>query len=117
MRRSRCAEGQVKSTLGLLLVLAMATVTAAAQGRTDTPDRRIEGHWVRTDPTGAGSFGGLADQVPPAQLTPAAAGARGGGPGRSGGPGPLGGPQPTRPNPAGVPYIVVERPCANPGRG
>jgi hypothetical protein len=100
-----------------LLAFAMAAVTAAAQGRTDAPNLHIEGHWVRTDPAGSGSFGGLADQVPPAQLTPGAAGARGGGPGRSGGPGPLAGPQQTRPNPAGVPYIVVERPCANPGRG
>jgi hypothetical protein len=86
----------------------------AAQGGSAAPDVRIEGHWVRKDIGGAGSFGGLANQIPPAQLTPEAAATRGGGPGRAGGPGPSPG---AKPNPAGVPYIVVERPCANAARG
>jgi hypothetical protein len=93
--------------------VAGATAVAAQSGST-APDLRIEGHWVRKDIGGAGSFGGLANQIPPAQLTPEAAATRGGGPGRAGGPGPAPG---AKPNAAGVPYIVVERPCANAARG
>lgn len=92
-----------------------APVLAQASGA--QADRRIEGHWVRKDIGGAGSFGGLANQIPPAQLTPQALAGRAGGPGRGGGPPPAA-IQPARPNPPGVPYIVVERPCGNPaGRG
>jgi len=95
-------------TVGLLL---MVGGPLAAQ-TTGTPDVRIEGHWVRTDPAGSGSFGGLTDAFTPAQLTAeaaAAAGRRGGGPGRGGGPAPT---QAGRPNAAGIPYIVVDMPCA-----
>jgi hypothetical protein len=104
------------------LALSVAAVSARslhAQGA-GAPTRRIEGHWVRTDPAGSGSFAGLADGFRPAQLTPemqALLGARGGGPGRGGGAGPVAGVGPVRPNAAGVPYIVVERPCFNPARG
>jgi hypothetical protein len=99
------------------VVFAAGVAGAAAleaQSGSPAPDVRIEGHWVRKDVGGAGSFGGLANQIPPAQLTPEAAATRGGGPGRAGGPGPAPG---AKPNPAGVPYIVVERPCANAARG
>ena len=103
---------------GAVIAVGLATAPIAAQGQ-GQPNRRIEGHWVRTDPAGSGSFGGLNDQFTPAQLTPeatAAAGRRGGGPGRGGGP--AGGVVPGQPNPTGVPYIVVERPCATgTGRG
>ena len=111
------AVPRLRVTMLLLLlptVLVPGTVHAQAPS---APDRHIEGHWVRKDVGGAGNFGGLANQIPPAQLTPEAAAGRGGGPGRAGGPGRGGGQQPSTPNAAGVPYIVVERPCANPGRG
>jgi hypothetical protein len=98
--------------------LLPSTLESAQSGSMLTPDLRIEGHWVRKDVGGAGSFGGLADQIPPAQITAEAAANRGAGAARGGGPGRAGGPPVSdRPNPVGVPYIVVDRPCANPGRG
>lgn len=107
--------------LGATVLLVMSTlVTGSVRAQTPAaaPDRHIEGHWVRKDIGGAGSFGGLANQIPPAQLTPEAAASRAGGPGRGGGARRAGGPpSASKPNPAGVPYIVVEQPCANPGRG
>jgi hypothetical protein len=106
--------------LGVVLAVSMIAATATtslAQTGASAADRRIEGHWVRKDVGGAGSFGGLAAQIPPARLTPEAAAGRAAGPGRAGGPGPAPGPSQGRPNAAGVPYIVVDRPCANPGRG
>jgi hypothetical protein len=104
---------------GAVVAIAVGTTSLAAQGG-GPANRRLEGHWVRTDPSGSGSFGGLTEGFTPAQLTPeasaaAAAGRRGGGPGRGG---PAGGAVPGRPNAAGVPYIVVDRPCATgTGRG
>lgn len=87
------------------------------------PNRRLEGDWVRIDPNGSGSFGGLTSKFTPAVLTPEA-GARAAG-GRGGG---RGGPAAGRggaatggtgqPNPTGVPYIAVAMPCSNTaGRG
>jgi hypothetical protein len=101
-------------------IVAGITGALFAQQAGAPQERRIEGGWVRTDTAGSGSFGGLGASLPQAQLTPEAA-ARGGARG-AGGAGPnvgRGGPPPAaRPNAAGVPYIVVERPCgANPGRG
>jgi hypothetical protein len=75
---------------------------------------RIEGAWVRTDPEGSGSFGGLAANFPQAVLTPEAAGARGGGGGRGGrggggrGAAPAEGRGPLRPGEA---VIAVTMPC------
>jgi hypothetical protein len=93
------------------------TIAVPAQEPTPAPNRRIEGHWVRVDTEGAGTFDGLTSHFTPAALTPAAAarGARGGG--RRGG---RGGAATSNagPNPAGVPYIAVQAPCSNaPGRG
>jgi len=99
------------------MLMAAAATPSFAQAVAPAADRHIEGHWVRKDVGGAGSFGGLAAQIPPARLTPEAAAARGAGPGRAAGPGPAAGPSPGRANAAGVPYIVVDKPCANPGRG
>src|SRR6476646_5430633 len=78
---------------------------------------RLEGDWVRIDPDGAGSFGGLGASIPPAQLLPgvAADGGRGGR-GR-GGRGAAPEAQPAGPNPEGVPYIVVAQPCGGGGGG
>lgn len=113
----RARTGFARGAAGLLAAagLALVPTVLAAQGTASAPNRRIEGHWVRTDPNGSGSFGGLADKFTPAQLTPEAAASRAGGPGpRAGGPGPVG---TGRPNAAGVPYIVVERPCAGAAGG
>src|SRR6476620_2109273 len=79
---------------------------------------RLEGDWVRIDPDGAGDFGGLGASIPPAQLLPGVSAGRGGAAGRGGRRG--GGPMNTQnaPNAVGVPYIVVEQPCAvGGGRG
>jgi hypothetical protein len=105
------------------MVLGLAAAAPSlAQTSAASPSPRIEGHWVRADPAGSGSFGGLTSKFAPAQLTPeAAAASRAGGAGRGGAGGPGRGgvaPAPGRPNAVGVPYIVVDRPCANAeGRG
>ena len=108
---------RVATTTLLLGVLLAAPLSAQAPA--GSPTRRIEGHWVRVDVAGSGTFGGLASTFVPAVLTQEAAAARGGGPGRLGGPGPAApAPAVVRPTQPGVPVIVVERPCANnPGRG
>ena len=108
--------------LGILVVGLLGPATLLAQAPLQSADRRIEGHWVRTDPAGSGSFGGLTSRFAAAQLTPEAAAVanRGGGPGRAGAAEGRGGATPgaRAPNAAGVPYIVVEQPCANAaGRG
>ncbi len=97
--------------LTALLLPAMAGPSfLRAQGPT-TPNTRLEGDWVRLDPDGVGSFDGLNAVVPPAQLLPGVSaggrGGRGGGGGRGGAPAA----QQTGPNPEGVPYIAVPRPC------
>jgi hypothetical protein len=78
---------------------------------------RLEGDWVRIDPDGVGSFGGLNAVIPPAQLLPGVTAGRGDGRGRGG----RGAPAPTSgsagPNPEGVPYIVVAQPCGGGGGG
>jgi len=81
---------------------------------------RLEGDWVRIDPDGAGSFGGLGASIPPAQLLPgvAADGGRGGRGGRGrGGRGAAPEAPPAGRNPEGVPYIVVAQPCGGGGGG
>lgn len=109
----------MKVSTAVALFVALAASPVWAQGQAGA-NRRLEGSWVRLDTQGAGSFGGLGAQIPPAQLTPAGAAARGGAPARAGGPGPAragGPPAAALPNAPGVPYIVVERPCGfNPGR-
>lgn len=104
------------TTLILVPVLCgLLHAGVSAQRPAAAPNRRIEGHWIRTDPNGSGSFGGLTSAFTPAQLTPEAVSRRAAGPGpRGGGPGPQAG---SRPNPTGVPYIVVERPCAGAAAG
>jgi len=105
---------RVIALAGLLLPLAVPHLLAAQP--TPATAARLEGDWVRIDPDGAGSFGGLGASIPPAQLLPGASAAAGrGGGGRGGGRGGRGGPpvaESTSPNPEGVPYIVVAQPCA-----
>lgn len=96
--------------LALLLPSAAAPVVDA-----QSSTNRLEGDWVRIDPDGVGSFGGLSDVIPPAQLLPgvtAGAGGRGRGAGRGGRGGAPVVSESTTPNAEGVPYIVVTQPCA-----
>ena len=106
-----------KTALAAVIAVGAAMLAPLqAQGPATPENRGIEGSWIRTDPAGSGSFGGLTSQIAPAQLTPEAAKGRATGPGRAAGPGPVraGGPA----SAPGVPIIVVDQPCANaPGRG
>jgi hypothetical protein len=92
----------------------MTPLTRTAQAQAAPPSLRLEGDWVRIDPDGAGTFGGLGAVIPPAQLLPgvnAGGGGRGGG-GRGGGRGAPPAAASTGPNAEGVPYIVVAQPCS-----
>jgi hypothetical protein len=104
---------RVIALVGSLLLVAPEMLSAQAPATTTA---RLEGDWVRIDPDGAGTFGGLGASIPPAQLLPgvSAAAGRGGG-GRGGGRGGRGGPpvvESSKPNAEGVPYIVVAQPCS-----
>lgn len=98
-----------------LLVLAALLIPAAAPSPlAQSPaaaNTRLEGDWVRIDPDGAGSFDGLGASIKPAQLLPGVSAPAGRGRGR-GGRGGAPAAQPSGPNPEGVPYIVVDRPCS-----
>jgi hypothetical protein len=101
---------RVVLVVSFLLSFAVPTVTHGQAAK-----MRLEGDWVRIDPDGVGSFGGLSGVIPPAQLLPgvSAPAGRGGRGGR--------GAPPTSgsggPNPEGVPYIVVAQPCSGGGPG
>lgn len=102
------------------LVMGAATAVPAQQPTSSSPNRRIEGDWVRIDPDGSGSFGGLGSNFARAQLRPEAAARGGGGRGGGGRGGARGGAAAGggQPNAPGVPYIAVAMPCSNPaGRG
>lgn len=107
----------IRLAAGAALVAGATAILPAQQPGNAAPDRRLEGSWVRLDLAGSGTFGGLTSKFAPAALTPEAA-ARAGGPGRGGARG-RGAPAPAAgPNPVGVPYIAVPRPCSNSaGRG
>ena len=89
--------------------LAGAAVAVAAHPADSTPSRRLEGSWVRLDLAGSESFDHLTSGFKPAELTPdaEARAPESSGPRRW---------QPTStggPNPAGVAYIAVVKPCSN----
>ena len=62
--------------LGTLVLITPLGRTVYAQPA--APAHRLEGDWVRIDPDGAGSFGGLGASISPAQLLPGVGGGRGG---------------------------------------
>jgi hypothetical protein len=99
--------------IALVVSLLPLALPLNAHAQTPRADTRLEGDWVRIDPDGAGSFGGLGASIPPAQLLPGVSAGAGRGGGRGGGAG-RGAPPSTSsgPNPEGVPYIVVAQPCA-----
>lgn len=100
-----------------------AGLSLSAQSPSSTPNRKIEGDWVRLDLEASGSFAALNSKVAPAQLLPGVSmPGRGGGGGRAGGArggvargGALN--AGNGPNPVGVPYIVVAQPCGGGGGG
>jgi hypothetical protein len=55
-----------------VLLLFVTAAPAAGQARADAAAPDLEGGWVRIDPDGSGSFGGLMAKFPRAVLTPAA---------------------------------------------
>jgi hypothetical protein len=105
-------------TIAALSLVTLVSVFAAGGARQEPPAawKRLEGAWVRTDPDGSGSFGGLGSSIAPARLKPgvtmpgAGQGGRGGaGRGARGVP-----PDATRtggPHKEGDPYIAVAQPC------
>jgi hypothetical protein len=99
----------------VLVVSFLLSFAAPSVAHAQSAKIRLEGDWVRIDPDGVGSFGGLSGVIPPAQLLPgvSAPAGRGGRGGR--------GAPPTSgsggPNPEGVPYIVVAQPCSGGGPG
>lgn len=105
----------------VLAVVLVSVFTLAAPQEPPAAWKRLEGAWVRTDPDGAGSFGGLGASIPPARLKPGVsmAGGRGGrgGGAPGGGRGARGGALPveTTPHKEGDPYIVVAQPCGGGG--
>jgi len=104
----------MRCRLVILITLLLSSATPPAVDA-QSAKMRLEGDWVRIDPDGVGSFGGLSGVIPPAQLLPgvSAPGGRGGRGGRGAAPaGGSGGP-----NPEGVPYIVVAQPCTGGGPG
>jgi len=104
----------------LVALVAGVTIGLPAQQPADsTPNRRLEGDWVRLDLAGSDTFGGLTSHFTPAALTPAAQAEAAAGRGRGGrGRGGPAADQNAEPNPVGVPYIAVAMPCSNsPGRG
>jgi hypothetical protein len=104
--------------LRVALIVTCLVLIAAPLVHGQSSKIRLEGDWVRIDPDGVGSFGGLGAVIPPAQLLPGVtAGGRGdGGRGRGGrGAPPVSGSG--GPNPEGVPYIVVAQPCSGGGGG
>ena len=77
------------AVLVVVVVMAIASPARIAYAQSGAAGPRLEGDWVRIDPDGAGSFGGLAASIPTAQLLPgvtagAGRGGRGGGGGRGG---------------------------------
>ena len=74
----------VRVTL-LAAAVGFASAYLLAAPSPQAPNLRIEGDWVRTDPEGSGSFGGLAANFPQAVLTPEAQAGRGRGGGGRGG--------------------------------
>ena len=97
----------------------ISTFVLAAPQEPPAAWRRLEGAWVRTDPDGAGSFGGLGSNIPAAHLKPGVSmagggrGGRGGGPGggRGGAPNANAAAAPAGPHKEGDPYIAVAQPC------
>jgi hypothetical protein len=102
-----------------VLTMAIALAAPAPQGP-PAAWQRLEGAWVRTDPEGSGSFGGLGSNIPAARLKPgvSAAGGRGNrGGGAGGGRGAPAAPATAAPHKEGDPYIAVAQPCGGGGAG
>ena len=54
----------------VLVVTFLLSFAAPTIARGQSAKMRLEGDWVRIDPDGVGSFGGLSGVIPPAQLLP-----------------------------------------------
>ena len=113
MRRSRRAFLLFAAALGVVVSLTIwqAPTESVAQRSASVAARPdLEGGWVRIDPAGSGSFGGLTSKFPQAVLTPAASAI------------PVGrdpddvDPD-AKPHGPGDPYIVSQGRCGGPGGG
>ena len=111
MRRSRRAVLLFAVAFGIVssLTLWQAPTASVAQRAANIAARpELEGGWVRIDPKGSGSFGGLTSEFPRAVLTPAGAAMQ---VGRD----PDDVDPDARPHAAGEPYIVSQGRCGGPG--
>ena len=100
--------------LVLLLMLASAS-PAAAQARAETALPDLEGGWVRIDPEGSGSFGGLLSKFPRAVLTPEARAAQAEQAKRAAQPRFDYARDPSKPRAPGEGYVVTDGNCNLPG--
>jgi hypothetical protein len=111
MRRSRRAFLLFAAALGIVVSLTIwqAPTESTAQRSASIAARPdLEGGWVRIDPEGSGSFGGLTARFPRAVLTPAAAAIPAGRDPDDVDPG-------AKPHGPGEPYIVSQGRCGGPG--
>ena len=92
---------------------AVATTAARQQPPAAIPD--LEGGWVRIDPDGSGSFGGLAAKFPRAVLTPVARAAADEQAKRAAQPRFDFARDPSKPRAAGEGYVVTDGNCTLPG--
>jgi len=109
-------RSHVIAIAALPLLLLVGVFAAGARQEAPAAWRRLEGAWVRTDPDGSGSFGGLGSNIVPARLKPGVSMAGAGRGGRAGGGrGARGAPPDAAgagtPHKEGDPYIAVAQPC------
>ena len=103
-------------TLALLLMLGGAATFAAAQERAGAPaSPDLEGGWVRIDPEGSGSFGGLSAKFARAQLTAPARAAQEAAAKRAAQPRFDFARDPSQPRAPGEGYVVTDGNCNLPG--
>ena len=102
-------------TLLVLLAVGGATIAAAQERAVAPAIPDLEGGWVRIDPEGSGSFGGLSAKFARAQLTAPARAAQAEAAKRAAQPRFDFARDPSKPRAAGEGYVVTDGSCTLPG--